>query len=229
VNPLPPIGERRDKYTVTSHEGGSMIRVRCDCGSVRQMTLSHWHGENPRQCISCLSRERKAKATNIAGTRGRAGLNGYGRCYPPPDRTSEAELVELRAANAGLDLPPPPRNRSECRDGPRPCPHASCRYSLLADITDAGSVLHVFPDREIEELADTCALDVADRGGATLQEVGRRLNVTRERIRQIEFKAFRKLRHNAPEVYKLLAKQVVEQDVRPDAMMPSRRGRRVWD
>lgn len=33
--------------------------------------------------------------------------------------------------------------------------------------------------------------------GATLEEVGQRINVTRERVRQIEFKALRKLRQAA--------------------------------
>ena len=33
--------------------------------------------------------------------------------------------------------------------------------------------------------------------GATLEEVAQKINVTRERVRQIEFKAIRKLRHAA--------------------------------
>ena len=43
-----------------------------------------------------------------------------------------------------------------------------------------------FPDLDVWELEDTCALDVADRGGITLEEVGEILNLTRERIRQVE-------------------------------------------
>ena len=35
-------------------------------------------------------------------------------------------------------------------------------------------------------MAETCSLDVADRGGITLEEVGAILNLTRERIRQVE-------------------------------------------
>lgn len=34
----------------------------------------------------------------------------------------------------------------------------------------------------------SCVLDVADRGGATLEEVADIIGVSRERIRQIEFK-----------------------------------------
>jgi hypothetical protein len=40
---------------------------------------------------------------------------------------------------------------------------------------------------------ETCALDIADRGGTTLEEVGAIMNLTRERIRQVEVKALAKL------------------------------------
>jgi hypothetical protein len=45
----------------------------------------------------------------------------------------------------------------------------------------------------LEDLSDTCALDVADRGGSTLEEVGSMLNLTRERVRQIERSTMEKL------------------------------------
>ena len=40
---------------------------------------------------------------------------------------------------------------------------------------------------------ETCALDVADRGGTTLEDVGAIMNLTRERIRQVEVRALAKL------------------------------------
>ena len=49
-------------------------------------------------------------------------------------------------------------------------------------------------------MAETCALDVADRGGITLEEVGEILNLTRERIRQVEVKGLQKLRATAEEL-----------------------------
>ncbi len=87
-----------------------------------------------------------------------------------------------------------PRLRSECIDGPRPCPFVSCRHHLAIDIKDSGSIVHNFPGVEIDEMAETCALDVADRGGHTLEEVGDLLNMTRERARQIEHRAVKRLR-----------------------------------
>ena len=43
-------------------------------------------------------------------------------------------------------------------------------------------------------MTETCALDVADRGGITLEDVGILLNLTRERIRQVERSGIVKLR-----------------------------------
>src|SRR5262249_53683369 len=42
-------------------------------------------------------------------------------------------------------------------------------------------------------MGDSCALDIADRGGTTLEDVGAIMNLTRERIRQVEVKALAKL------------------------------------
>jgi hypothetical protein len=42
-------------------------------------------------------------------------------------------------------------------------------------------------------MSESCALDVADRGGTTLEDVGAIMNLTRERIRQVEVKALAKL------------------------------------
>ena len=49
-------------------------------------------------------------------------------------------------------------------------------------------------------MEETCALDVADRGGITLEEVGEILNLTRERIRQVEVKGLQKLRATSQEL-----------------------------
>jgi hypothetical protein len=87
-----------------------------------------------------------------------------------------------------------PRARSECSDAPRPCPFVSCKHHLFLDVSArTGAIKLNFPDLEVWEMTETCALDVADRGGTTLEEVGAIMNLTRERIRQVEVKGLAKL------------------------------------
>jgi hypothetical protein len=88
-----------------------------------------------------------------------------------------------------------PHARSQCATGPRPCMFISCKHHLYLDVNPAtGSIKLNFPDKEIWEMGETCALDVADRGGITLEEVGAIMNLTRERIRQVETRGLLKLR-----------------------------------
>lgn len=87
-----------------------------------------------------------------------------------------------------------PRNREECSGGERPCPFVSCKHHLFLDVSSrTGAIKLNFPDLEVWEMGETCALDVADRGGTTLEEVGAIMNLTRERIRQVEVRALAKL------------------------------------
>ncbi len=89
-----------------------------------------------------------------------------------------------------------PTNRSECIDGPRPCPYVGCKYHLFLDVSWSGSIIVNWPAAvddadgpDLSMLGETCALDVADRGGLTLEDVGACMNLTRERVRQIEILA----------------------------------------
>lgn len=76
----------------------------------------------------------------------------------------------------------------------RPCVRISCKHSLYLDINpETGSIKINFPDLEPWELKHTCALDVAERGGITLEEVGEIMNLTRERIRQVEARSVRRM------------------------------------
>ena len=87
-----------------------------------------------------------------------------------------------------------PRTRAECADTPRPCPYVSCKYHLFIDVSNrTGAIKLNFPDLEVWDMPESCALDVADRGGTTLEDVGAIMNLTRERIRQVEVKALAKL------------------------------------
>ena len=88
-----------------------------------------------------------------------------------------------------------PKMRSECVDMERPCPFVSCKYHLYVDVHPVrGSIKVNFTDLEVWEMTETCALDIADRGGITLEEVGEILNLTRERIRQVEVRGLLRLK-----------------------------------
>lgn len=86
-----------------------------------------------------------------------------------------------------------PMTRGECPDV-RPCPHVTCKHHLAFDVNErTGSIKTNFPHLEVDELVESCTLDVADAGGLTLEEVGEVMNLTRERIRQLETKALAKV------------------------------------
>src|SRR5438128_11159839 len=88
-----------------------------------------------------------------------------------------------------------PKTRADCVNSPRPCMFVSCKHNLYLDVNpETGSIKLNFPDKEIWELPYTCALDVAEKGGITLEEVGEIMNLTRERIRQVETRGLLKLR-----------------------------------
>jgi Sigma-70, region 4 len=93
-----------------------------------------------------------------------------------------------------------PMSREECANMPRPCPFVSCAHHLYLDVNpESGAIKLNFPHLEVWEMAETCSLDVADRGGITLEEVGAILNLTRERIRQVEVRGLHKIRLHSGE------------------------------
>lgn len=111
-------------------------------------------------------------------------------------RLTRDEVAEARSVLESLDHLRP-KERGDCRTAARPCPWISCKYHLYLDVNpQTGSIKLNFPDLEVWEMTETCALDVADRGGITLEEVGMLLNLTRERIRQVELSGLKKLRHH---------------------------------
>lgn len=81
----------------------------------------------------------------------------------------------------------PPRTRGDCEPkgrGPwaaRPCLWKECKFHLAADAARG------------QRPAKSCALDVADRGGASLEKVGAILHLTGESIRRMEKKSLPKL------------------------------------
>lgn len=104
-----------------------------------------------------------------------------------------------------------PRTRGECVDGPRPCPWVSCRYHLYLEVNrETGKIKLTFPGLEPHQMAETCALDAADRGPLTLDEVGTMLNLTRERVRQLGDHAVWRLGRAVDR--SLMAEQAVQQN-----------------
>jgi Sigma-70, region 4 len=109
-------------------------------------------------------------------------------------RMTKRELELGRLLYPDVEDVQKPRTRAECLDGERPCPFVSCKHHLYLDVSArTGAIKLNFPDLEVWEMTETCALDVADRGGTTLEEVGAIMNLTRERIRQVEVKGLAKL------------------------------------
>jgi len=114
-------------------------------------------------------------------------------------RTISVKRMTKRELELGRMLYPDeqiekPVTRADCGAGERPCPFVSCKHHLYLDVSArTGAIKLNFPDLEVWEMAETCALDVSDRGGTTLEEVGAIMNLTRERIRQVEVKGLAKL------------------------------------
>ena len=112
----------------------------------------------------------------------------------PMRRLTRAEIAEGISLRDEMDYRRP-ESRSECREGVRPCPYVSCRQHLYLDVNPVtGSIKINFPELEVWEMTESCALDIAERGGITLEEVGSIMNLTRERIRQVEMTGLEKLK-----------------------------------
>lgn len=96
-----------------------------------------------------------------------------------------------------------PKTRGDCVGGARPCPWVSCKYNNYLDVKTTGkngrpikskegsSIVFNFPDTEPEDIPPerSCSLDIADQGGATLEDVAKLMNLTRERVRQVQTNA----------------------------------------
>ncbi len=130
-------------------------------------------------------------------------LQEYGR-EPTPEEIGMAmeigpekveEILKISQEPVSLETPIGEEEDShlgdfiEDRNAPAPADAAS--FQLLKEQVD--EVLHTLTEREARVLVLRFGLE--DGRSRTLEEVGREFGVTRERIRQIEAKALRKLRH----------------------------------
>ena len=121
-------------------------------------------------------------------------------------RTESIQRMSKTELKLGRELYPEtdywrPTTRAECADIERPCPFIACKHHLYLDVHPVrGSIQLNFPDVDSDEIPETCALDVADREGMTLEDVGSLMNLTRERTRQIERDALRKCLQADPRI-----------------------------
>ena len=130
-------------------------------------------------------------------------LQEYGR-EPTPEEIGRAmeigpekveEILKISQEPVSLETPIGEEEDShlgdfiEDRNAPAPADAAS--FQLLKE--QVNEVLHTLTEREARVLQLRFGLE--DGRSRTLEEVGREFGVTRERIRQIEAKALRKLRH----------------------------------
>ena len=85
----------------------------------------------------------------------------------------------------------------DCRPGP--CPRVGCQFNLYLDVDpETGFIKLNFPDKDIDELEETCADRVARKAAEMRRQprtatVAKLLNLTDERLRQIEKGAIAKL------------------------------------
>jgi len=164
------------RWTVVDCTGNTWL-VRCACGTERWISKHLLCGGYTKSC-GCRRRGSKRLREGTAA------------------RVEKIYKITKEDLEVGRHLYPiadvnRPKTRGDCVNGPRPCGFVSCKWHLSIDVTPAGSIVHNFPDKELDELEETCALDVADRGPRECAHVGRLLNVSRSRADQLERRALR--------------------------------------
>ncbi len=120
------------------------------------------------------------------------------RVDPRPRTMSPAALRRWRRhiGRAASADHPRPATRADCRTGPRPCPYVGCRHHLYLETKPTGAITVSWPHLEPWEIPETCALDVAECGQHTLDEIGDLLNLSWERVRKIEKVALSQLQED---------------------------------
>ena len=130
-------------------------------------------------------------------------LQELGRDPKPEEIAKEMEMTEekvreiMKIAQDPVSLETPIGEEEDSHlgdfipDDDAPAPAEAAAYSLLKEQIE--EVLGSLNEREQKVLKLRFGLE--DGRARTLEEVGKEFDVTRERIRQIEAKALRKLRH----------------------------------
>jgi hypothetical protein len=128
---------------------------------------------------------------------------------PPPGAWEQLSFVwpvtpaKPKRSPPRLTVLPPerPRTRADCLPGgwnaQRPCSYVGCRHHNYLEVTPAGDLKINHPELEPWEIAETCSLDVADRGEHTQPEVGGHLGLSPQRTEQLESGALDGLKSTA--------------------------------
>lgn len=90
-----------------------------------------------------------------------------------------------------------PPTRGDCKDGPRPCPFLRCKYHIAPELSKPDELVKLMNGEH-----PCCVLDEIDKRNGdmrTLAEVGEVFGITRERVRQIESRAVKKLERRISE------------------------------
>ena len=101
----------------------------------------------------------------------------------------EAVLTPFQPEEDCSPVPERPRSWADCRKAERPCPFVTCRYHLITMFTRPFWRAHS-DDQVVEFIlsgmnGQSCALDMADRGESTLDEIAYQIGQTRENVRQM--------------------------------------------
>lgn len=157
----------------------------------------------PKRCLHCdqpIHSGRKTLCSAACATArnlGRQKARRRARRARPRSRTTQTKRFTkryLRQHSEPQVAEQRPQTWGECRERTGPCAWVGCPSHLYLDVTACGSIKINFPDLEPQEIKEPCVLRLAERGAMTLEEVGRRMNLTRERVRQIEVSALVQLR-----------------------------------
>lgn len=132
--------------------------------------------------LPVLSRVRLSEAEALA-----AASTDDDLAFLADDAETDSTVIPLLAR---------PTNRTQCEEGVRPCPWVSCRYNLYLDIRADGIIKLNFPDRDPDGMTMSCALDLAEDGPRTLDQVATLMGMSRERARQIEEGAMAQVRRD---------------------------------
>lgn len=147
---------------------------------------------------TCPQRPRREEAPPS----GNGTVKARAMTLPDSDHVQGRERKEMRdhieSGETGYpDWVDRPLTRGDCEDMPRPCPFVSCSHHLYLDVNPETGALKINqPHLEVWEMAETCSLDLADRAGMTLEDVGAALSLTRERIRQVEVRGLIKIKNH---------------------------------